>query len=396
MSSIAPFIPFVRSNADESLAKEIYADAPLWRVSLERESSIKGMAHRGLWIDLGIDGAQQAFLQPQDKDWVQAWSKFVNRHGDLSCLVESRFLVKPDKKILLKPIRAALDQANSHHPAWISVPQLPHMDGVEHNKINKALFRITTDWHQAVHSKAKLILPVVFTHARQLKKKTDRNPKVKFIVSLLANSGVNAVWSVDSTLEDQSCASNLARERFPGVIDFFKELKAAAHLEMVVAGPYWGLGLLLWARGLVTHYGVGVGSAYRYHIPGGMAHGPKTRVAPECLRRWVSSTADLQDWLLKSAAKLPVGSIEQQELKTLAGHFPALLDQRISRRQVAKSHRNWSQKIAAVATSGRAVALFQDLSSAFVTGKALDNLPDEEGPSRRPELVAEQLMLNCL
>jgi hypothetical protein len=185
-------------------------------------------------------------------------------------------------------------------------------------------------------------------------------------------------------------------QRFPGIIEFFRELKAAAHLETVVAGPYWGLGLVLWARGLVTHFGVGLGSAYRYHIPGGMAHGPKTRIAPECLRRWVSSTADLQEWLVKSAAKLPNGSVEQQELRTLAAQYPALLDPRISKRQVAKSHRNWSQKIAAVAISGRAVAIFQDLSSAFVTGKALDNLPDEDGPGRRPELVAEQLMLNCL
>lgn len=396
MSVVAPFIPFVRSNVDESLAKDIYADALFFRLTLERESAIRTLPQNRLWLDLAIDGAPQAFLQPQDRDWVKDWSSHVNRHGDLSCLVDPAFLAKPDKKTLVNPIRAALNQANSYHPALISVPQLPHLDGVEHNKINKALFKITTDWHQAVHSKAKLILPVIFTHCRQINKKTDRNPRVKFIASLLANSSVNAVWSVDSTLEDQSCASNLARERFPGIIEFHKELRAVVQMGMVVAGPYWGLGLLLWARGLVTHFGVGLGSAYRYHIPGGMAHGPKTRIAPECLRRWVSSTADLQDWLLKSSAKLPPGSAEQQELKTLAGNFPALLDQRISKRQVAKSHRNWSQKIATVATSGRAVALFQDLSSAFVTGKALENLPDEDGPGRRPELVAEQLMLNCL
>jgi hypothetical protein len=396
MSAVAPFIPFVRSGTDEALARESYNDAPFWRVTLEREKTIKNVpAGCPLWIDLAFDGTLHAF-EKSDKDWVKDWAKFVNRHGDLSCLADEAFLAKPDRNVLDKPIRAALAQADQYQPALISIPQLPYLDGVGHNKVNKTLFQITTDWHQSSHSKAKLILPVIFTHCRQLNKKTDRNPKVKFVAALLTSSSVNAVWSVDSSLEDQSGAGNLARERFPGVIDFFKELKATTHLETTVAGPYWGLGLLLWTRGLVTHFGIGIGSTYRYHVPGGMAHAPKTRIAPECLRRWISSSADLRDWLLESAAKLPNGSPEQTELKTLLSHFPALLDPKSSKRQGARAHRNWCQKIAAVATSGRAVALFQDLSTAFVTGKALKALPDDEGPARRPELIAEQLMLNCL
>ncbi len=394
--STAPFIPFVRSALDESLASELYDDAPIWRITLERPQSAKRLPTGSLlWIDCGFDGVLQAF-ENADAEWGKDWLKFVNRHGELNCLADAAYLEKPERKKIEEPIRKALAEADALHPSLISIPQLPYVDGTERNKINKLLFQITLEWHVASHSKAKLILPVIFTHSRQLNKKTDRNPKVKFVAGLLTGGGVNAVWSVDASLDDQCGTSTLARERFPGIVDFFKELRSACSLEMTVAGPYWGLGLVLWSRGLVSHFGVGLGSTFRYHIPGGMAHGPKARVAPECLRRWVSASADLREWLLASAGKLPAGSPAQAELKSLAAHFPAMLEQKISRRQIARAHKNWCKKINAVAPSGRAVALFQDLSSAFVTGKALDNLPDDDGPCRRPELIAEQLMLNCL
>jgi len=396
VSTPNPFIPFVRSNSDDELARELYGDACIWRVMLERDGTAKSVPPGCLlWIDLGFDGVQRAF-DFASMDWGKPWLTFINRHGDLSTLADPAFIAKPVARVIEKPIISALDEASGYAPAYISIPQLPHTDDAAHNKINKLLFQITVDWHQTRRCAAKLVLPAVFTHCRQLNKKTDRNSKIKFLAGLLGSSNVSAIWSVDSSLEDQSGVGNLARERFPGIVEFFRELKAAAHLDLVIAGPYWGLGLVLWARGLATHFGVGIGSTYRYPLPGGRANPPRTRIAPECLRRWVTATPELRDWLTKSASKLPSGSTEQAELTRLASNLTSLLSVKVSKRQVARAHRNWCQKIAATAAAGRGVALFQDLSTAFVTGKALDPLPDEDGPLRRPELVAEQLMLNFL
>ncbi len=41
------------------------------------------------------------------------------------------------------------------------------------------------------------------------------------------------------------------------------------------------------------------------------------------------------------------------------------------------------------------MALFQDLSAAYTLGKTLPDL-DNEGTARRPEVIAEALMLICL
>ena len=67
-----------------------------------------------------------------------------------------------------------------------------------------------------------------------------------------------------------------------------------------------------------------------------------------------------------------------------------------SRMQVATFYKEWFDKISAVSPPGRALALYQDLSSAFVIGKKLPDLPNDEGTARKPWQVAKQLMVNCL
>ncbi len=278
----------------------------------------------------------------------------------------------------------------------ISVPQLAQEDGTGTNKINRLLAEITSEWRKRRGATARLVLPVVFTNQRQLNKKTDRNLKVALIKNIVDREGIDSVWATDSTLEDQSGTGNFDKERFPGVIDFFRELNAACTLSTVITGPFWGLGLLLWSRKLVTHFGVGLGATYRYHVPGGMAHNAKARIAVGCLRRWVASSVDLQQWLKEGQRILAPNSPEHAELQMLERHLTALLNADTAKRQVARAYRQWIDKIAAMPAPSRAVGLFQDLSAAFVTGKALPDIPGESGLARRPERVAEQLMVNCL
>jgi hypothetical protein len=386
------FVPFLRANSDEPNFNSFYADAPFARVNLDKKTLLgKVPPTQKLWIDIGLDGVANAYpLNPKSE-----WSVYLNRHGDLSCLIDPAFLLRPARAKIEGVITAFFEDAAKHNPAYLSVPQLPHEDGVKHNKINKVLAEIAADWRKK-QSSAQLILPVIFTSQSQLNTKSPRTKTIKFVHSLMVKYGIDAVWSVDSTLEDQLGTKNFERVRFPGIIGFWDELHALASPELSICGPYWGLGLVLWARGLVTHFGIGLGSTYRYYSPGGFPNQPNARIAVESLRRWISATPGLAAWLQSEQVKLLPGGAERTEFQTLAKNASYYIDADVAKRQVAQVYRKWIDKIWASPPSGRSVALYQDLSAAFVTGKMLSDLPDEVGYARRPERVAEQLMLNCL
>ena len=63
--------------------------------------------------------------------------------------------------------------------------------------------------------------------------------------------------------------------------------------------------------------------------------------------------------------------------------------------KLAVFYKYWFDGIANVPKAGRSMALFQDLSAAYALGKSLPPLDDERS-ARRPEAVAEMLMLSCL
>ena len=387
------FVPFLRANTDETNFKSFYADAPFVRVCLDKKTLLgKLPPKQKLWLDIGLDGIANAC--PFDAN--SAWSVYMHRHGNLSCLVDPTFLAQPARAKIEEPITALIQDAAKHNPAYLSVPQLPHEDGVKHNKINKMLAEIAADWRKK-QSSTQLILPVIFTNQAQLNTKSPRTKTLKFVHTLMVKHGIDAVWSVDSTLEDQLGTQNFERVRFTGIVDFWDELHALASPELTICGPYWGLGLVLWARGLVTHFGIGLGSTYRYYSPGaGIPNKAKARIAVESLRRWISATPGLAEWLQSAQAKLPPGAPAQAEFQALAKSLPNYFDSEVAKRQITQGYRKWIDKIMASPPTGRSVALYQDLSAAFVTGKMLPDLPDEVGYARRPERVAEQLMLNCL
>lgn len=387
------FVPFLRSNSDETNFQSFYVDAPFVRVNLDKKTLLgKLPLKQKLWLDIGLDGIANAYPFDADSDW----SIYMHRHGDLSCLVDPTFLAKPVRAKIEEPIIAFFHDAAKYNPAYLSVPQLPHEDGVKHNKINKVLAEIAADWRKK-QSSTQLILPVIFTNQAQLNTKSPRTKTIKFVHTLMVKHGIDAVWSVDSTLEDQLGTQNFERVRFAGIVDFWEELHALASPELTICGPYWGLGLVLWARGLVTHFGIGLGSTYRYYSPGvGVPNKAKARIYVESLRRWISATPGLTGWLQSAQLKLPPGAPAQLEFQALAKVLPNYFDSEVAKRQITQGYRKWIDKIMASPPSGRSVALYQDLSAAFVTGKMLPDLPDEVGYARRPERVAEQLMLNCL
>ena len=123
----------------------------------------------------------------------------------------------------------------------------------------------------------------------------------------------------------------------------------------------------------------------------------KARISIGPLRRWASATAQLRDWLddvLEKLSSTDPTFLFFRELRKKINFY--IQDRNASKFQVAESYKKWFDKIDSVPFPGRKLALYQDLSSAFVLGKQLPKLPKTEAPGRDPGKVAEQLMLKCL
>ena len=386
------YIPFLNSKGDCELFKKFYADAKLCRIPIDRLDYTVEVPADQCWVDTGFDGLSE----PLDSGRSDKWKEFVRQLGEVDFLLDSVFLEKPNEAKLRPLVTKLLDIAWARKPGYLSVPQFPHADGITNNKINRMLAALASEWRTKSCAKAKFILPIIFTHQRQLVGKTERGPKVKLAASLITRAGAEGYWSVDCSLDDQKGIGNFDKERFPAVISFFEELNQLLTCPLRIAGPYWGLNLVLWARGLATHFAVGLGSTYNHHVTGGFSRKTKARVAIASLRRWVIANNELSVWLGHAIAKLPAGSTEARELDALRLTLDRLQHGDAGKRQIAEVYRNWVTKIEAVAPTGRALALYQDLSTAFVTGRNLPELPSDEGTARRPERVAQQLMLNCL
>ncbi len=121
------------------------------------------------------------------------------------------------------------------------------------------------------------------------------------------------------------------------------------------------------------------------------------RLALPPLRRWVRVEPGFQIWLKKAASEIGSGEAAYADIVDLRDNYNTLKNNKQScREQIAEFYKNWFDEIEASPAAGRALTLYQMLSSAYVLGKALPRLPSKEGSARRPERVAEYLMLNCL
>ena len=195
--------------------------------------------------------------------------------------------------------------------------------------------------------------------------------------------------------EDQS--ADKRRDRMQGIIAFHKEFnEATAGIRCTrIGGPYWGLNLLLWSRGLVDRFGIGIGTGYRYHISGGFPRSGTAKIALEPLFRRAKVGPKLKDWFDTVLASLDASHPFHKSLAKVRPLSTAVAPQ--ARRQVALFYRSWIDQLAATPPPGRAMAFFQSLSIAFSYGRLLQtDLPKEEGATRSPESIAEALMLNCL
>jgi hypothetical protein len=393
------YIPFANSAGDWPLIGTLYSGAAGCRVTLQslQNAGSQPLPKCKLWVDAGVDGlhsptvaAPEYKINPRYKAYIQ---KFAGYHR----IADPQFQRSPDKATAAAFVKSVLDAAHAvAGSSWLSVPQLPYSSGTDRNRINRLLAEAAWEWRYAVRCREKLILPVILAELGQTDKKTDRNPKVDLASACLESSGADGVWVVDSLLNDQDGMKDFENVRFRGLVSFHEELNSKIPNDTVtVAGPYWGLNVILWARGLIKLPAIGLGKSYQYHVAGGMQKEGLSRVALSPLRRLAQWSPALRKWLEDSLRSLPKSDPAHIEFEKIHRGFESLQNKDVSRRQTARFYNEWLGKIEAVPATSRALSLYQDFSAAYVLGKGLRPLPAPE-KVKDPARIAKQFMVNCL
>ncbi len=392
---MADHIPFVNGKTDCELVSRFYSDSAIARVPLEKAGKLIRELPDGMpiWLDPGVDG----FNKPYEEARSVGWKEHVRQFTGFIKIGDPEFQKRPDVGTVDSFVSAILSECASYSPKAITVPQLPHADDASRNKINRALATATAKWRSEKGFGGRLILPAILTGQRQLNKKTERNKKRDAIMKCYRQSEAQGLWAVDASLKDQDGSETFRNVRFPGLVAFHEEIaEALPEGSTPIAGPYWGMNLVLWAKGLCRYPAIGLGGSYQYHIPGGQQRRAVVRLAIPPLRRWARTGAQFRTWLDKAIARIPKEDAARGELVGIRDNFSTLDNDKASRRQIAKFYKDWFDKIEASSSVERALTLYQMLSAAYILGKKLPSLPAIEKTARHPERVAEYLMLNCL
>jgi hypothetical protein len=394
---MADYIAFIRGRDDAALSASLYPNAAAYWVPKRLASKLVPLLpdKATLWLDASIDGLRYYpdFSDTKYRDYISQFPHYDQIGGE-------DFQKKPSMSVITAFVDAVLSETINGvaHVDWLSVPQLPYFEDRKRNAINKALAQATRQWLAKGKFRGRLVLPVILTHGRQLAKKGQRDPYVATAVNCLALSGAESAWIVDSSLNDQDGKGTFEHQVFPGLVRFHEELSNKWGSECrTIAGPYWGMNLILWSRQLVQHPAIALGKAYQYYIPGNQFSSPSlSRVALPGLRRMALCTPDLKTWLGVALSKVGRESPIINELTKLEKQFDQFKNNDSqAKKQVAVLYKEWIEKIEVVRTDGRAVALYQDFSSAYVLGKSLPDLRGQE-KVKSVSKIPKQFMSNCL
>ena len=377
---------FVESRADAELAAALYGKSAMVRLALYQAKELA--AHLGgapLWIDPGFD----SFPRPSADT---PWAAFYRETAAWKPLTDGEFIKKPAAPAVRELLLPVLERAMALSPAWLSIPQLRVGEGSEHNRLNRVLAEETGRILRAGGFRGKAILPIILSLERQ---SATRAARARCAVAAnLGAAGADGIWVVDSGLEDEAGTPGTER-RFRGLVDLHDEIDALDP-SIMVAGPYWAFGLVVWARGLATHVATALGTGYHYHAPGLLPRkDPMARLAVRSLRKRVRAPDGLKAWLDGCVKVLDEADERRPELEELRRKFSQLV-QDGGRRQVASLWRDWFAEVAELSPPSRPLALYQEFSRAFLLGKSLPPVPSETGSAKKPYQPAQQLMLHCV
>jgi hypothetical protein len=387
-------VPFVNGENDIRFLDEVFTKPAFVRAYTFKPRVISRLhGHYKLWLDAGVDSLENGITADQT---INSYFTNIDGHEVLTQRVIGQ---KVDNGAIEQFVGNLLDKCRSYKPLWISVPQLPFtLDKVD-NSINRSLAKASEKWNDSQKSRSKLILPVILTHQDQVNYADNRKKIARLTSSLLDLSNADGIWVVERSMADTSGSQTLGRKRIPNTIKLHEELmNVVSGLEVRLAGPYWGTNLILWVRELITHPAIGMGKGFQYYSPGGHIMRGRTKIAIPSFLRTATVSNQLNTEFRKMIRSLPSRdplSVELQELHQNMSKY--LSDESIARKQIASFYVKWLQRLESLPEGGRALALYQDFSSAFVAGRRVSvKLPKAEKSARSPGQVAEQFMLHCL
>ena len=392
---MADYIPFVNSDNDLVRLRTYYDQPIVVRVALANLPALRkrDIERYPLWVDTEIDGYHH--LLEGGKVWPD-WMQYVSQLDGVNILGDVSFIRRPDSARVGTFVTSAMEKCRESASTWITIPQMPMIRDSARNKINVMLAEATASWRAEHNFGGKLVLPVVFTHQEQLKGRTQWTPKLKIVQKCYDIVKPDIVWIVDSDLSDWKGSARFT-DRFHSLIGFHTDVRDRLPEVKIVAGPYWGMNLVLWARKLCDYPAVTLGYGFKYRISGGYrGMDPIATVALPPLRRLARHTGELGSWLDAAMEGLDQSDEAYREFRRIRDSFEQLKDYEVARNQAAKFYGEWIRRLCAIPPDGRSLALFQELASAYVLGKKMEKLPKEESPGRDAGKVAEQLMLHCL
>lgn len=400
-------IPIVNGNQDCRLVSKYYANCQIVRLPLDRAADLSKQLGPGVqrWIDPCVDGLQRSTGLTDDYTNYIAGLKNGHRirkdglSGQCSDTEVAEF------------VSDLMSRAMAVLPAWVTIPQLPFLSTPDRGrqKLNKQMAMAVDAWKSRSGASVKLVLPVILCERDVLNKKTEwRNKVIASVKQSLQQCHADSIWVVNSELEDEHGSQPNELLRLPGLVRFHGELLDALQGGYaVLAGPYWAMNVVLWARGLIDRPVIGVATGFKYHISGGIARTANDRIAlAPLLRR--AEVAGLNTWLQQTQQILlsnvtPAAAVQGMgaSFGQAAAEFASLSRQlgrlrgELAREQVAAFYRDWLDRLERTAPSMRALALHQEMSSAHVVGRIVGELPEANTP-RDAGRLARQYMLSCL
>lgn len=387
-------IPFISGDDACSLANEVYPDSKIVRVPVDKAERFLSQLNKsfGKWIDPCVDGLDDIESRKSKPGRSNAWFEFMKNISNFEKIGDPSLQAAPAASTVSDFVDNILDLCAEWEPKWITVPQLPVSHKEDRKKINRALAKATGHWRKTSGYSGKLILPLVVTHQSLINTKTARNPRVVTASACYNDAGSDGLWVVDKSLNDETGSPTLRIHRFPGLLALHEELNEKIDPETKIAGPYWGINLALWAKGLVDYPAIGVGTGYQYHLAGGHSRHPNAKIAIPGIRRRTLVAPSLLNWLMNATNLVPPTNPFHNELHQLVQQFAALTQNENARKQVAIYYKDWFDCIAGENDPG--LALYTDLSRGFIIGRRLPLLSHDKIPA--PTSVAENLRDSCV
>jgi hypothetical protein len=178
-TTMAAHIPFVTSDDGIQLVAKVYGDSDFVRISLDRADKFVPLVPSGikLWLDPCTDGMDD-LAKRQKPGKRNPWFDCLNAFPHFQKIASASFHAKPVSAEVNAFVKAVLDKCAKYKPALITLPQMPVVGDSSRNKINKMLAEAAGKWKAASSFHGSLILPLVFTHQKQVNGKTARTPKI--------------------------------------------------------------------------------------------------------------------------------------------------------------------------------------------------------------------------